>query len=336
MLSIILRCMSLAQLAMVVALETSTERSGFRVLLWFGYEVTGSDGGSRFGWRLGSGSVVGSEHPNQQRIIWKATWRSKIGGSRELQSCMSTRSTLNDLVSLLSNPESVIRHRQRNLGEPSLLVDFEEINMANNPNNVQGPPPAGPIHRGPPGLNLQNPAPDLRPMEELLQAPTDGVGDATVVPLVLASQFELKIGLLNLVTTISFCGFENDDPHSHIRRTTNLQNEITRFQQRFGESFTEAWDRFKDLLNKCPHHGFSFLHQIDTFYNGLNQSDQDSLNSAAGMNFLTRNTQEALTIIENKSKVRTSRNKPQDSSASVSSSQNDAITALTKQVEALV
>ncbi|GKE28296.1 hypothetical protein Tco_1443680, partial [Tanacetum coccineum] len=61
-----------------------------------------------------------------------------------------------------------------------------------------------------------------------------------------------------------------------------------------------------------------------------------SLNSAAGGNLLTRNTQEALTIIENKSKVRTSRNKPQVSSSIGGSSQNDAITALTKQVEALV
>ncbi|GJZ89983.1 reverse transcriptase domain-containing protein [Tanacetum coccineum] len=85
-------------------------------------------------------------------------------------------------------------------------------------------------------------------------------------------------------------------------KTTNLRNEITRFQQRFGETFAETWDRFKDLLNKCPHHGFSPLHQIDTFYNSLNQSEHDSLNSAAGGNFLTKNTQEALTIIENKSK----------------------------------
>ncbi|GJT26722.1 putative reverse transcriptase domain-containing protein [Tanacetum coccineum] len=198
--------------------------------------------------------------------------------------------------------------------------------------------------------------------EELLQAPTDCVGDAIVVPPVLANQFELKIGLLNLVTAISFHGFENDDPHSHIRRftkitqtvklnqvphdiiklilfpfslegaartwlekeppnsiitwndlvsnfvnqlfppsrTTNLQNEITRFQQRFSETFTEAWDGFKDLLNK------------------------------SGGNLLTRNNQKALTIIENKSKVRTSRNKLHVLSASSSSSQDAAIISLTK------
>ncbi|GJT34848.1 hypothetical protein Tco_0925267 [Tanacetum coccineum] len=35
-------------------------------------------------------------------------------------------------------------------------------------------------------------------------------------------------------------------------KTTNLRNEITRFQQRFDESFYEAWDRFNDLLRACP------------------------------------------------------------------------------------
>ncbi|GJS39008.1 reverse transcriptase domain-containing protein [Tanacetum coccineum] len=57
-------------------------------------------------------------------------------------------------------------------------------------------------------------------------------------------------------------------------KTTNLRNEITRFQQRFDESFYEAWDRFNDLLRACPHHGFSELHQLDTFYNALNANDQ--------------------------------------------------------------
>nr|GEU34855.1 reverse transcriptase domain-containing protein [Tanacetum cinerariifolium] len=65
-------------------------------------------------------------------------------------------------------------------------------------------------------------------------------------------------------------------------KTTNLRNDITRFQQRFDELFYEAWDRFNDLLRACPHHGFSELHQLDTFYNALNINDQDSLNSAAG------------------------------------------------------
>nr|GEX04361.1 hypothetical protein [Tanacetum cinerariifolium] len=93
-------------------------------------------------------------------------------------------------------------------------------------------------------------------------------------------------------------------------RTTNLRNEISNFQQKFDESFHEAWEGYKDLLCACPHHGFTELHQLDTFYNALNLADQDSLNAAAGGNLLEKSPQDALTIIENKSKVRNSRSKP--------------------------
>nr|GFC29772.1 reverse transcriptase domain-containing protein [Tanacetum cinerariifolium] len=55
-------------------------------------------------------------------------------------------------------------------------------------------------------------------------------------------------------------------------------------------------------LRACPHYGFTELHQLDTFYNALNQADQDSLNAAVGGNLLEKSPQDALTIIENKSK----------------------------------
>nr|GFA92610.1 reverse transcriptase domain-containing protein [Tanacetum cinerariifolium] len=60
----------------------------------------------------------------------------------------------------------------------------------------------------------------------------------------------------------------------HPSKTKNLRNKISRFQQRFDESFYEAWERFKDLLRACPHHGFFELHQLDTFYNALNINDR--------------------------------------------------------------
>ncbi|GKE72367.1 reverse transcriptase domain-containing protein [Tanacetum coccineum] len=92
-------------------------------------------------------------------------------------------------------------------------------------------------------------------------------------------------------------------------KTTNLRNEITNFQQRFDELFYEAWDRFNVLLQAYPSHGFSELHQLDTFYNALNSNDQDSLNFAVGGNFLDKMPRDCLRIIESKSKVRHSRNK---------------------------
>nr|GFA72781.1 reverse transcriptase domain-containing protein [Tanacetum cinerariifolium] len=58
------------------------------------------------------------------------------------------------------------------------------------------------------------------------------------------------------------------------------------------------------------HYGFTELHQLDTFYNALTVTDQDSLNAAAGGNLLTKTPRDALTIIENKLNVCNSRNKP--------------------------
>nr|GEV20905.1 reverse transcriptase domain-containing protein [Tanacetum cinerariifolium] len=92
---------------------------------------------------------------------------------------------------------------------------------------------------------------DNRTMAQMLQAPIEGYEDAIVVPPINANNFELKQTLINLVQCNQF--------------TVN-----------------EAWDRFKDLLRQCPHHGFSELHQLDTFYNALNPNDQDALDSAAG------------------------------------------------------
>ncbi|GJR69747.1 reverse transcriptase domain-containing protein [Tanacetum coccineum] len=157
---------------------------------------------------------------------------------------------------------------------------------------------------------IVEPMADTRTMAQLLQAPTEGYEDAILIPEIVANNFELKHGLINLVQNKQFFGHDKEDPHAHIRyfnkitstmrvpnvpittiklmlfpfsiegaariwlekepprsiqtwddlvskfinqffppsKTTNLRNEITRFQQRFDESFYEAWDRFNDLL----------------------------------------------------------------------------------------
>nr|GEX70136.1 reverse transcriptase domain-containing protein [Tanacetum cinerariifolium] len=153
-------------------------------------------------------------------------------------------------------------------------------------------------------------------MAQLLQAPTEGYEDAIVIPEIAATNFELKHGLINLVQNKQFFGHDKEDLHAHIRyfnkitstmRVPNVRNST--IKQRFDESFSEAWDRFNDLLRACPHHGFSELHQLDTFYNALNVNDQDSLNSAVARNFLDKMPSDCLKIIESESKVRQARAK---------------------------
>ncbi|GJT78340.1 MAK10-like protein [Tanacetum coccineum] len=56
------------------------------------------------------------------------------------------------------------------------------------------------------------------------------------------------------------------------RRTAKLRNDILMFQQHHGESISEAWTRFKDLLQKVPHHG------IDLWLQDLALYDNESWN----------------------------------------------------------
>nr|GEV52132.1 reverse transcriptase domain-containing protein [Tanacetum cinerariifolium] len=145
-------------------------------------------------------------------------------------------------------------------------------------------------------------------MAEMLRAPTEWCAEAIVVPPILAEQFELKHSLINMMTWEQFFGLEKDNPHDHIRAARWwLEKEPPRSITTWDDL---AWERYKDLLRACPHHGFTELHQLDTFYNSLNPADQDSLNVAAGGNLLEKSPQDALTIIENKSKVHNSQSKP--------------------------
>jgi len=57
-----------------------------------------------------------------------------------------------------------------------------------------------------------------------------------------------------------------------IGRTNALRRAITSFTQQNGEQFHEAWERYNDLLRKCPHHGLPKWHIAQIFYYGLNET----------------------------------------------------------------
>nr|GFA09778.1 reverse transcriptase domain-containing protein [Tanacetum cinerariifolium] len=171
---------------------------------------------------------------------------------------------------------------------------------------------------------------DNRTMAQMLRAPIEGCAEAIVVPPILAEHIELKHSLINMMTLEQFFRHEKDNPHDHVRwfnkitstiKYKDVPNSVIKLilfpfslagaarrwlEKEPPRSITTwddlAWERYKDLLRACSHHGFTELHQLDTFYNALNPADQDSLNAAAGGNLLEKSPQDALTIIENKSK----------------------------------
>ena len=52
-------------------------------------------------------------------------------------------------------------------------------------------------------------------------------------------------------------------------KTNALKIQIQFFSQNSNEAFFQYWERFKDFLNSCPHHGFEKWRLISFFYEGL-------------------------------------------------------------------
>nr|GEY32748.1 reverse transcriptase domain-containing protein [Tanacetum cinerariifolium] len=190
---------------------------------------------------------------------------------------MHNRSNFYPFKSTATIPRRSNRRRVLNIVEPEIRTIEEIVSMAD------------------------------RIMEELLQAPTEGYGEAIVIPKILTENFEIKTNLLQDVS---------NDAIKLMRFPYSLEGAARIWYQKEPPNSILTWDNlvnkfdcFKEMLRECPHHGCLELTQIDTLYNGLTEQDQDSLNAAAGGNLLNKTTREALKIIENKSKVRYSRSK---------------------------
>ncbi|GJZ26599.1 uncharacterized mitochondrial protein-like protein [Tanacetum coccineum] len=193
----------------------------------------------------------------------------------------------------------------------------------------------------------------------------EGYGDAIVIPAILMENFELKHGLLNLVTSKQFYRFEKEDPHAHIRWFNKItstikykdvpNSSIKLMLFSFSiEGAARIWLEkepprsiltWEDLVSKFINQFFppskttNLRNEITNFQQNFEETF-NSLNAAAGGNLLTKIPRDALTIIENKSKVLNSRNKSVVSkvSANTSSSTTTCLSemaALTDAVNAM-
>ncbi|GKC06925.1 hypothetical protein Tco_0998535 [Tanacetum coccineum] len=80
--------------------------------------------------------------------------------------------------------------------------------------------------------------------------------------------------------------------------TAKLRNDILMFQQHQGESFSEVWTRFKDLLQKVPHHGIDLWLQVQIFYDHVNPVTRRTIDQSAGSKLRDRNAEEFWALLE--------------------------------------
>ena len=81
-------------------------------------------------------------------------------------------------------------------------------------------------------------------------------------------------------------------------KTLKMREEITLFCQAENEGLHEAWERYKELLRLCPHHGLPEWLQIQMFYNGLTSSNKNMVDASAGGSLMKKSPVEAQELIE--------------------------------------
>ena len=81
-------------------------------------------------------------------------------------------------------------------------------------------------------------------------------------------------------------------------KTVKLRNEITNFMQFDNETLYEAWERYKDLLKKCPHHELPDWLQVQTFYNGLINGHRAMVDATAGGSLMRRTPEDAYQLLD--------------------------------------
>ena len=78
----------------------------------------------------------------------------------------------------------------------------------------------------------------------------------------------------------------------------NMQNDITQFMQSGNESLYDAQEKYKDMLQRCLHHGLPEWLQVQTFYNGLNPQTRIVIDAPAGGALMGKTIGEAFHMLE--------------------------------------
>ena len=83
-------------------------------------------------------------------------------------------------------------------------------------------------------------------------------------------------------------------------KIAQLVQEINTFGQFEGENLAEAWERFHELLRRCPHHSLTRWMQVHRFYNGLGYSARTIINALARGALIKKTTDQAYEIFEDR------------------------------------
>ena len=81
-------------------------------------------------------------------------------------------------------------------------------------------------------------------------------------------------------------------------KIAQLVQEINTFRQLEGENLAEAWERFHELLRRCPCHRLTRWIQVHTFYHGLSNSTRTIIDASTRGTLMKKTIDQVYGILE--------------------------------------
>ncbi|XP_052297471.1 uncharacterized protein LOC127902467 isoform X2 [Citrus sinensis] len=198
--------------------------------------------------------------------------------------------------------------------QPRTLRDYMNPTRTGAPSCIVFPPEASRFNFKPGiiqllptfhGLESENPYLHLRDFEEVCNTYTDQNCSMNIIRLKLfpfSLKDKAKTWLQNLrsgsVRTWNNMQEQFLKKFFPPHRTNSFKRQITSFTQKNGETLYQCWDRFKELLNICPHHGFETWRLVTYFYEGLIPQSRQVVEMMCNGEFRDKNPEDALDYLD--------------------------------------
>lgn len=126
------------------------------------------------------------------------------------------------------------------------------------------------------------------------------------MPLDVGYSLSLFETMLVLGTAVYHQGYSVGIRFSHaflgryfpIHKQIAARDQILSFVQRHGEGFYDAWERYKDLIRRCPNHGLQRWLELQIFYRGLSHDARSFVDMAACGSITNKTLDDAFMHIE--------------------------------------
>ncbi|KAL0361203.1 UNVERIFIED_CONTAM: hypothetical protein Sradi_3804800 [Sesamum radiatum] len=164
-----------------------------------------------------------------------------------------------------------------------------------------------------------------RPMMEYSFPTAYGTISSIALRTVQANNFEFKPSIIQIIwSSVQFSSLPEEDSNKHLSnfleicdtfKFNGVSDDAVRLRifpfslldtakdwlqslPADRESLYDAWERFKAMLRRCPHHELLLWRQVQTFYNGITLANRATIDAAAGGTIMKKLPSEAFNIID--------------------------------------